>query len=185
MTQRANPVAELASRFAARRGCAVQPGGGLDATWASLAQAGQVAPGLVFASWLSAAAVGGVLLPAMANSPDLSGAERQVALRGMPWTARLAEAIPPGHPPSITEAARKLLVSPRVLQEHLKAEGTTYSALIDAWRRERALALLAASGMSVSEIATRAGFSSPAALTRAVRRWTGESPAGYRQAHRA
>jgi AraC-like DNA-binding protein len=111
-------------------------------------------------------------------------ADRRVAERAGPWTAaatRVLDAAPSHRLPDI---ARSLAVSTRSLQQHLRAEGTTYSILADLRRRERALAMLVEGDELVTTIAVRLGFAGPAALTRAVRRWTGSSPSRYRDDHR-
>ena len=115
-------------------------------------------------------------------------AERQVAQQGQRWTVtvtRILTASVEGASPSLLTVSRHLAVSPRSLQQRLQAEGTTYSTLVDAVQRERALALLAGKEQLLTGIAARVGFSSPAALTRAVRRWTGMSPSQYRSLARS
>jgi len=120
-------------------------------------------------------------------------AERQLAEQGGGWSARvgraLAERLDAAEVadrglPTVAEVARGLAVSPRSLQLYLQAESTSYSALLDALQRDRALALLAADDELLTTVARRVGFSTSAAFGRAVRRWTGTSPSAYRDLHR-
>ena len=78
--------------------------------------------------------------------------------------------------------ARALGCSPRQLQRLLLAEGTTYEDLLDRVRREVGCALLARSGAPIAAIGRMLDFASPAAMTLAVRRWTGMTPSDYRDA---
>lgn len=112
-------------------------------------------------------------------------AERRVAEQGQAFTAPVAELVAGrlGDLPTLASVCRALALSPRALQLRLAEEGTTYSAIVDRVQRERALALLATSDLPITTIATRVGFSAPAGLTRAVRRWTGLSPTEYRRRH--
>lgn len=110
----------------------------------------------------------------------LAGVEAQ----GPPaWSARvrqrLLERLPHGEP-TVGALARDLAVSVRTLHRRLEEEGTGYSALLEALRRERAEALLADPHLSVSEAAFLLGYSEPAAFTRAFRRWTGSAPREWR-----
>jgi AraC-like DNA-binding protein len=112
-------------------------------------------------------------------------AERRIAEQGKAFTSRVAQLIRVqlDDIPPLASVSRALALSPRALQLRLADEGTTYSAIVDRVQRERALALLATSDLPITTIATRVGFSAPAALTRAVRRWTGLSPTQYRRGH--
>ncbi len=76
--------------------------------------------------------------------------------------------------------ARRLHVSRRTLQRDLGRAGTSHKELLDAIRRERALAMLAEGGATVAEIASRLAYSDPSAFFRAYRRWTGTSPRARR-----
>jgi AraC-like DNA-binding protein len=69
----------------------------------------------------------------------------------------------------------------RTLQRTLRAEGTSYSALVDKVRCHAALSQLRDSGSSLIEVAHRLGYSEHSAFTRAFRRWTGVSPREYRE----
>lgn len=74
--------------------------------------------------------------------------------------------------------------SPQKLQRLLAREGTTYEDVLDSVRREMACQLLADSTAPIAAIGGMLDFATDAALTLAVRRWTGMTPSGYRQTMR-
>ena len=108
-------------------------------------------------------------------------AERRVAHQHAPWATAVTDLLREGSQPSLAAAARALAVSPRTLQARLTQEGTSFAALTDDLRRERALTLLSQPDLAVTAIAARLGFATPSALTRAFRRWTGMAPSVYRR----
>lgn len=120
-------------------------------------------------------------------------AQRQLAVNHTPWSAAVQAALQEGvvgtaGPPRLADVARTMAIGRRTLQLRLQEEGCSFSSLAEAAQRERALALLAEpepAGLPVTAIATQVGFATPAALTRAVRRWTGLPPSAYRRAARA
>lgn len=81
--------------------------------------------------------------------------------------------------------ARRCRVSLRTLQRAVADEqGTTLRDLISSVRTENALRLVGtpeASGLPLSDIARRSGFSSPERLRRAITTETGLSPSEYRR----
>jgi AraC-like DNA-binding protein len=81
---------------------------------------------------------------------------------------------------SLPVCAALLGVSTRSLQRQLTAEGQTFAKLVDAERRALCLDLIGATGLSLQEIASIAGFATVGAFHRAFRRWTGTTPAKYR-----
>ena len=86
--------------------------------------------------------------------------------------------------PSLPAIARELRMSPRTLKRKLAEHGTTFSAIRDDMRRQRALLLLDNRGLSVGEIAARLGYSELPNFTRAFRKWTGVTPIAYRERSR-
>jgi AraC-like DNA-binding protein len=82
--------------------------------------------------------------------------------------------------PSLERVAATLHVSSRTLKRQLAAEGSSFSALIEKERQERAMLLLGTPGFSVKEVAGRLGYSNVANFTRAFTRWTGKKPAATR-----
>jgi AraC-like DNA-binding protein len=85
--------------------------------------------------------------------------------------------------PLASVAARRLGLGPRTLQRRLNERGLSYRGLVDEIRREAALEYLQRADVSPGEIAFALGFSEAKAFQKAFRRWTGESPGGYRRAH--
>ena len=83
--------------------------------------------------------------------------------------------------PSMRDAAVALAVSTRTLQRRLRSEGTTFASLIDQVRRDLALTHARDHRVPIEVVALLAGFSGKRAFYRAFRRWTGVTPATYRQ----
>lgn len=79
--------------------------------------------------------------------------------------------------------AKRLGMSARTLQRRLAAESTTFAAIVDDVRRERAEILLREPRLTASEVAFLLGFSEPAAFFRAFRRWTGGTVQRWRERH--
>jgi AraC-like DNA-binding protein len=71
-------------------------------------------------------------------------------------------------------------MSARTLRRRLEREGTSYQRIKDNARRDLAIGLLRRGGMTVSEVAERAGFSDASAFHRSFKKWTGHSPGSYR-----
>ena len=109
-------------------------------------------------------------------------AERRVAAQSLPWADAVGRvlAADPGIP-RIGDVARRLAVSVRTLQVRLAEEDRRFIHLVEAVQRERALALLADPALTISSVAARTGFSTPAAFVRAFRRWTGRTPSEWRR----
>lgn len=81
---------------------------------------------------------------------------------------------------SATEVAAALSLSSRTLKRKLALRDTSFSALLDDDRRDRALALLEGD-VPLQRVADLLGYSDVANFTRAFRRWTGTSPGHYRR----
>lgn len=75
-------------------------------------------------------------------------------------------------------------VKPKKLQRLLAAEGATFSDILDRVRQAMARRLLEESDAPASRIAGLLDYSAPAPFTIAFRRWTGQSPTGYRRESR-
>ncbi|MDM0014415.1 AraC family transcriptional regulator [Variovorax sp. J22P168] len=86
-----------------------------------------------------------------------------------------------GDLPSIEQVAGALCVSERTLQRRLAREGLQFSALLDEVRLEMARRYLAAGRASLTEIAYLLGFVDPNSFFRSFKRWTGKTPADWRQ----
>lgn len=87
-------------------------------------------------------------------------------------------------PPSREQLADMLGMGVRTLARRLRAEGTSYNALLRRVQTERATNFLRHSSTPVAEIAERMGYSDPAAFTRAFQAWTGDAPSRWRAARR-
>ncbi len=82
--------------------------------------------------------------------------------------------------PPITAVAKQLGMSTRTLKRRLADHDTTFSALRDEQRLQRALLLLDNRELSIGEVAMGLGYSELSNFTRAFRKWTGMTPAAYR-----
>jgi AraC-like DNA-binding protein len=81
---------------------------------------------------------------------------------------------------SMTLIAVALGMSKATLFRRLAAEGTTFEEVLDELRRRRAERLVRAGELPLAQIAHALGFSEPASLSRAYRRWCGISPRSVR-----
>ncbi|QRN53837.1 AraC family transcriptional regulator [Dyella caseinilytica] len=85
-----------------------------------------------------------------------------------------------GDYPGIEEAAAVLCMSSRTLKRKLQRLSLNYRCLVDDARKDAVLREVLNPTLRFDEIAVRMGYSDPANLTRAFRRWMGESPSQYR-----
>lgn len=81
----------------------------------------------------------------------------------------------------LAEVAAAMRVSPRTLKRQLAGAGTSFSALLEHARRERAIELLFTRRRKLETIAFELGYADVASFARAFRRWTGSSPGRYRR----
>jgi AraC-like DNA-binding protein len=79
-------------------------------------------------------------------------------------------------PCDVAIAAGILHLSHRSLQRKLAEEKTSFSEILDAVRADLALKYLRQSDLQIAAIAEILGFSETSTLTRAFRRWYGQSP---------
>lgn len=99
------------------------------------------------------------------------------------WSARVRREIGAclaHREPRLSDIAKRLGASERTLHRRLEAEDTNFATLLDDARRERALLLVEDPALSIGELAFLIGYSEPAAFIRAFKRWTSETPTGYR-----
>ena len=82
--------------------------------------------------------------------------------------------------PSLSAAAERLQLSPRSLMRRLKAEGSSYQALLDERRQAQALWSLRHGQASVEAIAGELGFDDASNFGRTVRRWFGVTASALR-----
>ncbi|MCV2366755.1 AraC family transcriptional regulator [Roseateles oligotrophus] len=118
--------------------------------------------------------------------------ERELALTAGgigPWSQRLRQQLlqrrPPQPYPTALALAEACHVSVRTLIRRLRAEGSSYQALLDGVRQEQALWQLRHTQNSVEEIAAQLGFEDTSNFSRTVRRWFGQTPSGLRERLRA
>ncbi len=89
-----------------------------------------------------------------------------------------------GETPSLETIASKLGITPWTLQRQLSAEKTGFRELMDDTRKQLARDYIRETETSLSEIAWLLGFSNPAALHKAYRRWFELSPGEHRKQFR-
>lgn len=95
--------------------------------------------------------------------------------------AAIAELLRRGNP-CTARVARALHLSERTLRRRLQEEGTNYKSVLEDVRCQLAVNYLQhQSDLGIAEIAFMLGFSHTPAFSRAFKRWTGSSPAEYRQ----
>jgi AraC-like DNA-binding protein len=87
---------------------------------------------------------------------------------------RLADA------PSLEQLAQQVHCSARSLRRHLQAAGTSYQALLDELRYEKARELLSQGQMPICRIAEAMGYSETASFRHAFQRWSGLPPSRFR-----
>ena len=81
----------------------------------------------------------------------------------------------------LVAASEVLGVSSRTLKRYLKAEGTSFSEVVDQWRFKKSLSLLADSNNTINEISQMLHYSNTPNFIRAFTRWTGVTPMRYRE----
>jgi AraC-like DNA-binding protein len=80
----------------------------------------------------------------------------------------------------IGSVADGLGLSTRSLKRTLEAENTTFSDILDEFRRNKAENLLSTSVYSITDIGYLCGYNESSSFVRAFRRWNGMSPRQYR-----
>jgi AraC-like DNA-binding protein len=86
-------------------------------------------------------------------------------------------------PVLIDDAARTLGMSVKTLERRLAGHGETFSALVEDIRSSLAKRYLSETDFRLEQVAYLTGYSEPAALVRAFKRWTGTTPMRYRESH--
>jgi AraC-like DNA-binding protein len=118
---------------------------------------------------------------------QLCDKEMQEIQRGWTTGDRVRNLLTPlfkGETPSLEIIASKLGVTPWTLQRQLSAEKTRFRELMDDTRKQLARDYIRETETSLSEIAWLLGFSNPAALHKAYKRWFELSPAEHRKQFR-
>lgn len=86
---------------------------------------------------------------------------------------------------TIGVAAKQLCMHERSLHRKLREQGTSFQRELDDVRYGKARELLANSAMPIARIATALNYADASAFNRAFKRWTGMSPARWRDDNRA
>jgi AraC-like DNA-binding protein len=87
-----------------------------------------------------------------------------------------------GQYPKLSDAAAFFSVSASTLIRRLKVESTSFQALLDDTRRERAHWYLTQTQLTVEDIAARLGYVDTTNFSRTFRRWYGTTPSEVRRA---
>jgi len=85
-------------------------------------------------------------------------------------------------PPRQRDLAQQINISERTLRRRLGEQSTSFLALRDSARFERARDLLKNSTLTVNEIADLVGYADARAFRRAFKRWSGMLPTDFRSA---
>ena len=85
---------------------------------------------------------------------------------------------------TLQDVSRALSMAPRTLQEHLKANDSSFQKIRDTARAELAARYLRDSQMSLSQVADVLGFAELAVFSRCFRRWHGTTARQWRAAAR-
>jgi AraC-like DNA-binding protein len=129
--------------------------------------------------------------PLPARNPELCQLHESLARRqlsslatAISWKQRVATVLPHLLAQGTLQkehVATMLGVTPRVLQNRLADEGSSYLAQLDEVRHRLALEYIADPLLTLGQIAVLLNFSDASAFYRAFRRWTGKVPGEYRQ----
>ena len=96
----------------------------------------------------------------------------------------LVEVLLPTGRCAVAEVASTLGVDRRTLHRHLGAEGTTFSAIVEATRAGLAERYLSSSRYPLTEVSQLLGFAAPSGFTRWFGQHFGESPTQWRRVSR-
>ncbi|MBT0570172.1 AraC family transcriptional regulator [Curvibacter sp. CHRR-16] len=83
-------------------------------------------------------------------------------------------------PPSRAAAAHALGMTERMMRRRLAQTGQSYRGVVDSVLSQSTLAALRTTRLSLSTLAGQFGFHDASSLHRAVVRWTGQTPSGWR-----
>lgn len=86
-----------------------------------------------------------------------------------------------GEQVTLEDLAKRVNVSARTIDRHLKKEGLGFRELSDRVRFERACEMLCKDGVSITDVALQLGFSDTANFSRAFRRVVGISPGEHQR----
>lgn len=83
---------------------------------------------------------------------------------------------------TLPKIAQQLMMSPRSLQRRLKQQNTSFDAIADALRKQRAEELLCHSDQSLESVWSLIGYTEASTFNRACKRWFGQTPLAFRKA---
>ncbi|MBC7752080.1 MAG: AraC family transcriptional regulator [Candidatus Saccharibacteria bacterium] len=119
---------------------------------------------------------------------SLLSAQADQALAALPqdgeWTQKVRQEIVRlchEDTPTLAKVAGNLFLTPRTLQRHLAHEGLRFQPLLDETRLRLAEQYLNEGRLQLTDIAELLGYSDQSALTRAFKRWTGNTPKDIRK----
>ncbi|MDO9197025.1 AraC family transcriptional regulator [Rhodoferax sp.] len=108
--------------------------------------------------------------------------ERRRARQGSAAIVRQYLGIRGDRPTDLASMASLMNTSGRTLKRRLKEEGTSFRALLMQSQSSSAAELLQDGTLSVTEIASRLGFSDASSFSQTFKRWFGVAPNNYRKA---
>lgn len=85
-----------------------------------------------------------------------------------------------GHFPNMELLADNMAITSRTLRRQLQNEGTSYRELLDEVRQMLAEQWLTLEGLNQEQISERLGYSEVSNFSHAFKRWTGKTPAQFR-----
>jgi AraC-like DNA-binding protein len=86
-----------------------------------------------------------------------------------------------GSYPNLVAIAQHLHMSDRTLKRKLRQKGVTFIQLLNEVRQRDSLSLLQTTQLTIDDIASRVGYSTPTNFSRAFRQWTGKTPGRCRK----
>ena len=111
-----------------------------------------------------------VLGPSTPKGQDLVREVRQLIIEKLPTGSANFDAI-----------AVALKMSSKTLERRLAERGQSFSALLEGTRYDTVRHYLEETDMRLSQVAYMAGYTEPATLVRAFKRWTGATPMQFRE----
>ncbi|MFB1037362.1 MAG: helix-turn-helix domain-containing protein, partial [Sinobacterium sp.] len=83
--------------------------------------------------------------------------------------------------PSFAVICQKMNITTHKAQRRLSEEGSSYQSVKDAVRLELLKEMLENPDYSIADVSESVGFTEVTSFTRAVKKWTGMTPAQYRK----